>query len=223
MNLKNSLFNKPVIISILALIPILVIVLVIICRNVLTPSNEDIVNGLRNIRCYSSTVHYSFKNSKSLFEENTIQYYSSDKGSRIEFLDDYKRVKVYKGGEIKVEGNENEEYILDKDIDRIYPLACIQNILSNPQVGDIKEVKEDWGEGIYLQVDIEYNNINKHLNKAQFYIDKEKRIPVLLKILDDNNNERIVITYKDFKKEKELSDDLFWRKQDIIKLKSSQH
>ena len=55
------------------------------------------------------------------------------KGARIEFKDGYDRVKVYKGGEIKVEGNKDEEYILDKDIDIIYPLAFIENILSNPQ------------------------------------------------------------------------------------------
>jgi outer membrane lipoprotein-sorting protein len=208
MTLKNNLFNKPVIISILALIPILIIVLVIICRNVIIPSNEDIVDELRNTKCYSSKVHYVFKNSKSLFEEDTIQYYSYGKGSRIEFLDDYKRVKVYKGGEIKMAGNEDEDYTLDKDIDIIYPLAFVQNILSNPQVGEIKEVKEEWGEGTYLQVNINYN-INKHLNKAEFYIDKDKRVPVLLKILDDNDKERIVITYKDFKEEKNLNDDLF--------------
>lgn len=208
MNLKNNLFNKPIIIGILALIPIIAIALVIIFRNVVIPSNEDIINELKNTKCYSSKVHYVFKNSKSSFEENTIQYYSSDKGSRIEFLDGNNRVKVYKGGEIKVEGNEDEEYILDKDIDRIYPLAVIQNILSNPQLDEIQEVREDWGQGIYLKMDVDYN-INKHLNKAEFYIDKNKGVPVLLKIFDDSNKERIVITYNDFKKEKVLSDDLF--------------
>ncbi len=208
MNLKNNLFNKPIIIGILALIPIIAIVLVIIFRNVVIPSNEDIINELKNTKCYSSKVNYVFKNSKSSFEENTIQYYSNDKGSRIEFLDDNNRVKVYKGGEIKVEGNEDEEYILDKDIDRIYPLAFIQNILSNPQLGEIQEVREDWGQGTYLKMDIDYN-INKHLNKAEFYVDKNKGIPVLLKIFDDSNKERIIITYNDFKKEKVLSDDLF--------------
>ena len=138
-----------------------------------------------------------------------MQYYSFDKGSRIEFKDGYERVKVYKGGEIKVEGTQDEEYTLDKDIDIIYPLAFIENILSNPQSGEIKEVKAEWGEGVYLQVDIKYSSKNKHLNKAEFYVDKDKKVPVLLRILDDSNKERVVITYKDFKKEKNLSDNLF--------------
>ena len=73
----------------------------------------------------------------------------------------------------------------------------------------LKKLRAEWSEEIYLQVDIEYNSNNKHLNKAEFYVDKNKRVPVLLKILDDSNKERVIITYKDFKKEKSLSDNLF--------------
>lgn len=208
MYLKKLLNNKALIAGMLILIPIFIILLIVLCRQVIMPSDEDIVNDLKNTKCYSSKVEYSFINSKSESKESTMQYYSLGKGSRIEFNDGYKRVKVYKGGEIKVQG-EDEEFTLDKDIDVIYPLAFIENILSNPQSGDIKEVKAEWGDGVYLQVDIEYNNKNKHLNKAEFYIDKNKKVPVLLKILDDNDKERILITYKDFKKEKNLNDNLF--------------
>jgi outer membrane lipoprotein-sorting protein len=209
MNLKKSLVNKKLIIGISVFIPIFIILLIIVCRNVITPSNQDIINELKNTKCYSSTVEYVFKNSKSQFKESTIQYYSFDKGSRIEFKNGYNLVKVYKGEEIKVEENATEEYILDKDIDIIYPLAFIENILSNPQDGDIKEVKADWGQDVYLQVDMTYSGKNKHLNKAELYVDKNKKIPVLLKILDDNNKERVIISYKDFKKEKFLDDNLF--------------
>lgn len=209
MNSKKSLFNKTLIIGTLVLAPIFIILLIILCRNVITPSNQEIINELKNTKCYSSKVEYVFKNSKAQFEESTMQYYSFDKGSRIEFENGYNEVKVYKGEEIKVEGNQDEEYILDKDIDIIYPLAFIENILSNPQNGEIKEVRAAWGEGVYLQIDMKYNSKNKHLNKAEFYVDKNKKVPVLLKILDDKNEERVVITYKEFKKEKNLSDDLF--------------
>lgn len=209
MKLKKSLFNKTLIIGIVVLIPIFLILLISLCRYVVTPSNEEIINELKNTKYYSSKVEYVFKNSKSQFEESTMQYYSFDKGSRIEFSNGYERVKVYNGGEIRVEGNQEEEYILDKDIDTIYPLAFIENILSNLQDSEIKEVKTEWGEGIYLKVDMKYNSKNKHLNKAEFYVDKDKGTPVLLRILDDSNKERVIITYKDFKKEKNLNDNLF--------------
>ena len=209
MNSKKNLFNKKIIMGILISVPIFIILFIILCRNIITPSNQDIINELKNTKCYSSKVEYVFKNSKAQFEESTMQYYSFDKGSRIEFKDGYEGVKVYKGEEIKVEGTQDEEYTLDKDIDIIYPLAFIENVLSNPQDGDIKEVKADWGQGVYLQVDMKYSGKNKHLNKAELYVDKNKKVPVLLKILDDSNKERIVIIYKDFKKEKFLNDNLF--------------
>jgi len=209
MNSKKSVFNKTLMIGTLVSIPIFIILLVILCRHVITPSNEGIINELKNTKCYSSKVEYVFKNLKSEYKENTVQYYSFDKGARIEFKDGYNRIKVYKGSEIKVEGNKDEEYILNKDIDIIYPLAVIDNILSSPNISEIKEVKAEWSQDIYLQVNIEYNSNNKHLCKAEFYVDKNKRIPVLLKIFDDNNKERVIINYKEFIKEKSLSDDLF--------------
>ena len=207
--MNKILVNKKLVLSILIFTPIFIIILVILFRNSINPSNESIINDLKNTKFYSSKVNYIFKNSKSQFEENTIQYYSFDKGSRIEFKDGYERVKVYKGGEIKVEENRDREYSLNKDIDIIYPLSFIENILSNSENTNIKEVKTEWSDSIYLQVDITYNSNNKHLNKDEFFVEKNKGVPVLLKILDDENNERIIITYKDFKKEKSLSDDLF--------------
>jgi outer membrane lipoprotein-sorting protein len=196
-------------IGVLIFCPIIIISLIMVFRNIVTPSNESIINGLKNIKYYSCRVNYIFINSKSQFEEDTMQYYSFDKGSRIEFENGDGRVKVYNGGEIKVEENREGEYILNKDIDIIYPLAFIENVLSNTENTEVKEVKNEWGDSIYLKVDITYNVNNKHLNKAEFFVDKNKGVPVLLKILDCNNKERIIITYKDFKREKTLDEDLF--------------
>lgn len=208
--LIKEAIRRKIITTILVLIPIIIIVLIILFRHNIVPSNEDIINGLRDTKYYTSQVDYLFKNSKSEFSEKTVQYYSTNKGGRIEFKDGYQRIKVYKGADIKVEGNQDqEEFILEKDIDDLYPLAFIENILSNQIIGDIKDVKAEWGDDYYLEVNIEYNIKNKHLSKAKFYVDKNKKVPVLLKILDDNNNERVVITYRDFTKEKNLSDDIF--------------
>lgn len=205
---KFSVRNK-LIIGILIIIPILIILMIIFGRQMIAPTNEQIIDQIRNIKCYSSQVEYTFKNPKSQFNEKTTQYYDADKGSRIEFEDGYERVKVYKGGEIKLEGSQDDEYTIDKDIDVIYPLAFIENILSNPIIGDVEEVKADWGEGEYLKINIQYNSKNQHLNKAEFYIDKQNKVPVLLKILDSKDKERVIVTYKEFKREKNLEDSLF--------------
>lgn len=208
MKLEKWIMKKKILTIIFFFIPIIILILMVLLRYNLVTSNEEIIKNLKDIKYYSSEVEYLFKNSKSEFSEKTIQYYSKESGRRIEFQDEYKRVKVYNGAEIKVECNQ-EEFILDKDIDTLYPLAFIDNVLSNPIVGDIKEVKTDWGDNYYLEVDIKYNSKNKHLNKAKFYVDKNRRTPVLLKILDDTNKERVIVKYKDFKKEKSLDSDLF--------------
>ncbi|MBE6070472.1 MAG: hypothetical protein E7208_00755 [Clostridium butyricum] len=201
--------NKKMALSvILVMIPIIIICGIIVGRKIITPSNEDILNKLKNVKVYSCEVEYTFKNAREEFTEDTKQYYRFDKGSRIEFEDYYRRIKVYNGSEIKVE-EDNEDYTLDKNIDIIYPLAFIDNIMSNQVSSPISEIKEEWGEGEYLKVDIEYNSNNKHLNKGEFYIDKKQRIPVLLKILDENNQERVIIKYKNFEYEKTLDENLF--------------
>lgn len=209
MDFKNISLGKKYILFFLSFIPVIIILLIIMLRNVVNPSNQEIINRVKNIECYTSDVEYIFKNERSEFKEETTQYYSRSLGSRIEFKGGYEPVKVYKGGEIKVEGSNNEEFILERDIDELYPLAFVENILDNPVTEEIKEVREEWGDGEYIEVCVEYNNKNKHLNKAKFYIDKNKRVPALLKIIDDNDKERVRILFKNFKIEKSLDSSLF--------------
>ena len=161
------------------------------------------------MKCYTSSVEYEFKNEKLDYKENTKQYYDTEKGIRVEFNDEGDRIKVYKGGEIKVQDN-NDEYSLDKHMDIIYPLAFLDNIFSNSDIKEIQEIKPDWSDELYLKVSIDYNYKNRHLNNAEFYVNKNTGNPVLLKIYDVNKKERITIKYNEFKEEKQLNDELFW-------------
>lgn len=209
MDIKKIIFSRKLLAGVLTFIPILIILLVIIFRNMINPSNEDIVNKLRNTKYYTAQVEYIFKNNRAEFKEETYQYYSSDMGRRIEFKEGYEPVKVYKGGEIKVQGEENEEFTLEKNIDELYPLAFIDNILYNPINEQIEVVKSEWGDDEYIKIKVNYSSKNKHLNKAEFYINKNKGVPELLSIMDDNDKERVRIIYKDFKVERSLDDSLF--------------
>ena len=58
------------------------------------PSNEDIIEGLKNIKAYEAKVQYVMKNDKGEETEETKQWYSADKGVRVEFGDEV--TKVYK-------------------------------------------------------------------------------------------------------------------------------
>ena len=209
MNVSNKNISSKLLISSLIIVPLIIIFVIIICRHAVVPTNEEIVDNLKNLKCYSSTVEYEFKNEKVDFKEKTKQYYENEKGLRIEFNDEGDRVKVYKGGEIKVKDND-DEYSLDKGMDVVYPLAFLENIFSNiVDSNNIEEIKSEWNDDIYLKVNLEYNSKNKHLNNAEFYVDKNTGVPVMLKVYDINKKERIILKYTDFKEEKQLSDELF--------------
>lgn len=217
MNFSNKHINIKLLMGSLIIVPLIIIFIIIICRHVVIPTNEEIMDNLKNLKCYSSTVEYEFKNEKLDYKEKTKQYYEKEKGVRIEFNDEGDRVKVYKGGEIKVKDNE-DEYSLNKDMDIVYPLAFIENIFSNIDSKDIQEIKSEWNDDIYLKVNVDYNSRNKHLNNAEFYVDKNTGAPVMLKVYDINKKERIILKYTDFKEEKQLNDELFWLGLDRVSL-----
>ncbi|MCS6133020.1 hypothetical protein DWV13_15585 [Clostridium botulinum] len=206
---KKKTIKSKILLSTLLLIPIITILLIVLFRHILLPTNEDILNYVKNIKEYSTGVEYTFKNSRGEIKELTTQYYSNAKALRIEFGQDKKAIKVYNSGEIQVKDYQGDEFKLDGNIDVIYPLASINNILSNEILGEIKENVKEWGDGNYLEIDLKYDMNNKHFEKGKFYIDKKTKSPILLKIFDINGAERVIITYKDFKIEKSLSDELF--------------
>ena len=55
------------------------------------PSNEDIIEGLKNIKAYEAKVQYVMKNDKGEETEETKQWYSAGKGVRVEFGDEVTR------------------------------------------------------------------------------------------------------------------------------------
>lgn len=192
----------------LTAIPILIFIIIIVGRKIVMPTNDEIVEELKNTKMYTCDVEYTFRNIRDEFKENTKQYYRYDKGGRIEFTDYYKRVKVYYNNKIKVQKNDNE-YSVDTNLDCIYPQAFLNNILSSNINEPIKELEEEWGDGKYLKVSIRYDYKNRYLNTAEFYIDKNKKIPVLLKIFDESGNERITVKYSNFEKQKYIDSGLF--------------
>ncbi len=207
MDSDNSKFKK--MLWILIIIPICIIGVIIFGRKVVTPSNEEIIENLHNVKNYSCNVQYKFINSRGEYSENTKQYYSADNGMRIDFQDEDGRVKVYKGSEIQIKDENNKDYTIDKNIDEIYPLAFMCNILDNKMYGQLEVINSEWSDDEYIRVKIDYPSGNKHLDKAEFYVDKKTKCPVLLRIFDDTDKERILISYKDFKENKQPDESLF--------------
>lgn len=200
--------KKKIIIALLLCIPFISILLVVIFRGILMPTNEEIIKNLKQIKYYETEVEYIIKNSRGEERENTTQYYSKEDGVRVEFGKE--RVKIYKKDGIKVIDNvANNEYIIDNSMDIVHSLAFINKILSFPVKGEtVKEGQEEWGNKIYIQADIELFLENRYFNTARIFIDKKDKSPIGIIIYDKDGVDTVRIIYKDFKKLKEIDETL---------------
>ena len=192
--------KKKIIITLLLIIPFISIFLVVIFRGIISPNNEEIIRELKNIKCYETKVEYIVKNSKGEEREDTVQYYSKDKGVRVEFKND--KIKLYKEDGIHVKDNSSTgEYVIESDMNKI---------LSYPLKSDsIKEGQEEWGDTIYIQVDTELFLNNEHFNSARIFINKKTKTPIGIVIYDKDGNDSVRIIYEDFKIVKEIDENLF--------------
>lgn len=203
MKLELSKFKKWA--FLLLLIPFISIIIVIIFRHSYFPTNDEIIEEVKNAENYTSKVEYQINNSRGEYKENTTIYYSKEQGMRIEFEEN--RVKIYKDGSININDN-GYEYELNGNFDQFYPLAFINNLLVN-RIQNIEEGTEEWGEGQYIEISIELPFKNNHMTSAKLYINKEDKVPIVAKVYDINKQERVTIIYKDFEYLKKVDEDLF--------------
>ena len=203
MKLELKKFKKWAVL--LLLIPFISIIIVIVFRHSYFPTNDEIIEEVKSAENYTSKVEYKIKNSRGEYKENTTIYYSKEQGMRIEFEEN--RVKLYNNGSININDN-GYEYELKGDFDQVYPLAFIDTLLLN-KIQYMKEASEEWGEGQYIEISIELPFKNNHMTSAKLYISKKDKVPIVAKIYDINQEERVTIIYKDFEYLKKYNEDLF--------------
>ena len=200
--------SKKIIIALLVIIPFISIVAIIMFRGAISPTNEEILSELKNINCYETKVEYIIKNDKGKEREDTKQYYLKDNGVRVDFGEDVS--KIYKESGIVVKDNKSgSEYTIDNNMDIVHSLAFLNKILSCPVIdGSLKEGQEEWGDTIYIQMDVELFLDNEHLNTARIFIDKNQQVPIGIIVYDKNGNDSVRIIYEQFKKLNEIDQNL---------------
>lgn len=201
---KKKLDKKWILLMVL-LIPFLSIILIITFRHNYMPTNEEIIQYVRDCKAYTSKAEYTVINSKDEYKQETKLYYGKDIGMRIEFGQD--RVKIYKDGFISMKDGD-EEYELNGGFDSLYPLAFPNNLLNN-EIKSIEEGAEEWGNRKYLIINVDIPSKNKHIVEAKLYIDKDDKSPILTKIYDSDNKETVTIVYDEFEYLKEIDKNLF--------------
>ena len=201
--------KKKIKIALLFIIPFISILIIVMFRGVVLPTNEEILSQLKDINSYETKVEYIIKNDKGEERENTTQYYLKNNGVRVDFNDEL--TKIYKDNGICVKDNIlKSEYNIDNNMDILHSLAFVNKILSYPVInGTLKEGQEEWGDKIYIQVDTELFLNNEHFNSARIFINKKTKAPIGIVIYDKDGNDSVRIIYEDFKSVKEIDENLF--------------
>lgn len=197
---KENNLKKRILITLLMIIPFISIILIISLRHVVTPTNEDILSSIKNMNDYGAIVEYTITNNIGSYSEKAELTYCDKYGIRLDFGEDL--TKIYKDDSITMLYNKKgEKYEVDRELDKVYDLAAMSELFKNPIV-EFKEGKEEWGELEYLKVDFDIVTENLHIDKATLYVDKKKKEPMVIKVFDNKDQERIKIEYREFLKEK---------------------
>lgn len=193
---KKNLKKKLKIGSIIAL-PLLILGVIVFFRHGISPTNEEIIESVKNMKQYESIVEFTITNTRGSYVEKAKLHYSKNHDPVMEFGDNL--VKTYKNDSIIMKYKDGKEYNLEKDTDSFYVLAIIKNLFDNP-VTKIENETLEWGDLEYIKVNIDIISNNQHLDKAVLYINKNEKIPMLIKIFDVNGKERVKIEYREFSK-----------------------
>lgn len=191
------------VIIILISIPVVSIVLILILRYKLFPSNEEIIRSIKNTNGYVTDVEYTIINAKNNYTEEATINYTKGINTRIQFKNNIEK-NYNDDGTITINYN-NYQYNTNYNNDIVYSLAIINKVMNSSDedsVADLKSITEErdeWGEKEYLVLKYCVNNTNRNVNNICLYINKKDKIPVVMKVYDYENRERAIIVYKSFK------------------------
>jgi outer membrane lipoprotein-sorting protein len=170
---------------------------------------EDVVDYIKAMKSYETKVEMYVKNDKQELKYDMKQYCDASIGYRLEIGQD--RVQVHKDNKIYVTDNKNSsKYELDSNFDELYKISFIGEYIKLLYTNDeVKFTIENLDGNEYELIETILPGKNRNLNRAVMYINLKNYNPVKILIYDEDDKERVNITYKDFKRDIALSKDLF--------------
>lgn len=171
---------------------------------------EDVVDYLKSLKTYESNVQMYIKNDKQELKYEMKQYCDASIGYRLEIGKD--RVQVHKDNKIYVTDNKNNsKYELESDFDELYRISFIGEYIKLLYTNDeVKFTVENMDGNEYELIETFLPGMNRNLNRAVMYIDlKNMYTPVKILIYDEKDEERVNITYTNFKRDIAIDKELF--------------
>ncbi|MFD3155720.1 germination lipoprotein GerS-related protein [Haloimpatiens sp. FM7330] len=194
--MKNT---KKVLILILIIVLCVISILYFKGKGKKTNDMNDVTNILKEIKSYTSDVDIEIVNDKQTLKYKIKQTYSKNEIYKIRLENN--RVLSYEKGNIYVDDIENNrKYVINENLDSVFKLTFIEKYIKLLYTNEnIKYNYKDVNGKKYVAVTLDLPGMNKNLSKGVLYIENKTQYPSKLIIYDENNKERIRITYKNLK------------------------
>lgn len=172
-------------------------------------SSEDIIYALKNMDSYTCDVNIDSKNDRQVVSNSGKQYYDKNVGYKFDLGSD--RTFTYKNNSIYVNDIKNgSKYTTDMDFDSVYKLTFINEYIgllyTDEQIKTSIKTKDNVQ---YVAINLLIPTGNRNMNTAELLVEMNTNLPKYLTIYDEKGNEKLNVTYLNFKPDVQISSEIF--------------
>ena len=163
-----------------------------------TTEEMRILELLNGIKTYRSSITIEVKNQRNNIKYEGTQVYKKNLGYKLVLNDS--RTFIFKGDDIAVKDEESTRaYTLNKSFDEVFKYGFVGEFISLVYTNEeLKFEKETIDGKEYYVITTLIPGSNNNIFKGKMYYSIEDYAPKKILILDINNEERVIFTYKNF-------------------------
>lgn len=163
-----------------------------------TTEEMKILELLNGIKTYRSSITIEVKNQRNNIKYEGTQVYKKNLGYKLVLNDS--RTFIFKGDDIAVKDEESTRaYTLNKSFDEVFKYGFVGEFISLVYTNEeLKFEKETIDGKEYYVITTLIPGSNNNIFKGKMYYSIEDYAPKKILILDINNEERVIFTYKNF-------------------------
>lgn len=163
-----------------------------------TLEEMKILELLNEIKTYRSSITIEVKNQRNNIKYEGIQVYKKNLGYKLVLNDS--RTFIFKGDDIAVKDQESTRaYTLDKSFDEVFKYGFVGEFISLVYTNEDLNFEKKTIDGVnYYVITTLIPGSNNNIYKGIMYYSIEDYAPKKILILDINNEERVIFTYKNF-------------------------
>jgi len=197
-----------------ALSIIIIVILIITGCSASKLSAEETLEKMETAESYSCEAKMAVKNNKSIFYYNLKQYYKQQGKFRIEFYDDYGKMKqtmIYNNGQCgiyhaQIDKPFKTQNFADTKEHNSFISAFLEYYRNDSEA---KWTKEEIEEEEYYVFQCKIDKENRYFSRALLFVNVKNAQPKLLYIFDKDGFKTMEVEYNNFQYNASLDDSLF--------------